>query len=105
MHYATFPNFYTSIPLDPSADEWQPLLNFLAKGLVSFISFRLSINFTAVVVSGINYYELHLSEIIGATLIFWSCIFLLADLMGLEGVESGAGRGVLKPINHPLRTR
>ncbi|HAP70057.1 MAG TPA: hypothetical protein DCR04_10095 [Flavobacteriales bacterium] len=98
MHYRTFPNFYTSIPVDPPANEWQPLLNFLAKGLVSFISFRLSINFTAVVVSGINYYELHLSEIIGATLIFWSCIFLLADLMGLEEVESGAGRGILQPI-------
>ena len=105
MHYSTFPNFYTSIPLDPPSNEWQPLLNFLAKGLVSFISFRLSINFTAVVVSGINYYELHLSEIIGATLIFWSCVFLLADLMGLEGVENGAGRGVLQPINHPHESK
>ena len=95
MHYATFPNFYTSIPLDPSADEWQPLLNFLAKGLVSFISLRFSINFTVVVVSGINYYEPHLSEIVGATLIFWSCIYLNAEVMGLEEVESGAGRGIL----------
>ena len=87
MHYATFPNFYTSIPLDPSADEWQPLLNFLAKGLVRFTSLLFSIYFTAVVASSINYYEPHLSEIVGATLIFWSCVFLLADLMGLEEVE------------------
>ena len=101
MQYSTFPNFYTSIPVDPPANEWQPLLNLLAKGLVSFISFRLSINFTAAVVSIVNYYEPHITEIIGATLIFWSCIFLLAELMGLEEVESGAGRGILQPIKPP----
>jgi hypothetical protein len=43
-------------------------------------------------------YLIYLTQIIGATLIFWSCIFLLADLMGLEEVESGAGRGILQPI-------
>jgi len=87
MQYTTFPNFYTSIPLDPPADEWQPLLNFLAKGLVRFTAFLFSINFTLGVVSSINYYEPHLSEMVGATLLFWSCVFLLADLMGLEEVE------------------
>ena len=69
--------------------------------MVSFLSKLMA----TMVVSGINYYELHLSEIIGATLIFWSCVFLLADLMGLEGVENGAGRGVLQPINHPHESK
>ncbi len=87
MQYSTFPNFYTSIPVDPPANEWQPLLNFLAKGLVGFLSFVMSLQFTFQAASIAEYYHSHITEIIGTTLIFWSCIFLLADLMGLEGVE------------------
>jgi hypothetical protein len=94
MHYSTFPNFYTSIPLDPPPNEWQPLLNFLAKGLVGFLSFVMSLEFTVQAACIADYYRVRPTEIIGAILIFWCVIFLLADLMGLEEVESGAGRGV-----------
>ena len=105
MHYSTFPNFYTSIPVDPPANEWQPLLNFLAKGLVGFLSFVMSLEFTFQTACLADYYRVRPTEIIGATLIFWSCIFLLAELMGLEEVEGGAGRGVLQPINHPHESK
>ena len=95
MHYSTFPNFYTSIPLDPPANEWQTFLNDLAKGLVGFLSFVMSLEFTIEAAFIADHYHASPTEIMGAILIFWSCIFLLADLMGLEEVESGAGRGIL----------
>lgn len=106
MHsHSTFPNLSESIPVESPADKWQVLLPYLLGAMKRFLTFVLGLRFTIMVYLFTDIYQLHITEIIGATLIFWCVIFLLADLMGLEEVEGGAGRGVLKPINHPHESR
>ena len=79
---------------------------YLLGAMKRFLTFVLGLRFTIMVYLFTDIYQLHITEIIGATLIFWCVIFLLAELMGLEGVENGAGRGVLQPIKPlPIQTK